>query len=110
MPLSINIDRERCMGSGNCAFHAPNTFDLDDEMKAIVIDPGGNSEDKISLAVDGCPPLAIWSDRWVHTNTPPPRTRPLVVGARPPAHHWSRNHSKRRDPRRCRSSVTNSPR
>ena len=31
MALSIKVDRERCMGSGNCAFHAPNTFDLDDE-------------------------------------------------------------------------------
>ena len=59
MPLSIKVDRERCMGSGNCAFHAPNTFDLDDEMKAIVIDPTGDPDDKIRLAVDGCPTLAL---------------------------------------------------
>ena len=59
MPLSIRIDRERCMGSGNCAFHAPNTFDLDDEMKAIVVDPAGDPDDKIRLAVDGCPTLAL---------------------------------------------------
>jgi ferredoxin len=45
MALEIHIDRERCMGSGNCAFHAPATFDLDDEMKAIVI--------------DACPTLAL---------------------------------------------------
>ena len=62
MPLSIKIDRERCMGSGNCAFHAPNTFDLDDEMKAVVIDPGGDADDKIKLAVDGCPTLALSLD------------------------------------------------
>jgi ferredoxin len=59
MALEIHIDRELCMGSGNCAFHAPNTFDLDDEMKAIVIDPAGDAEDRIRLAVDGCPTLAL---------------------------------------------------
>ena len=59
MPLSINVDREKCMGSGNCAFHAPSTFDLDDDMKAIVIDAAGDPEDKIRLAVDGCPTLAL---------------------------------------------------
>ena len=62
MPLSINVDRERCMGSGNCAFHAPNTFDLDDEMKVIVVDPAGDPDDKIRLAVDGCPTLALSID------------------------------------------------
>jgi len=62
MPLSIKIDRELCMGSGNCAFHAPNTFDLDDEMKVIVVDPAGDPDDKIRLAVDGCPTLALSID------------------------------------------------
>jgi ferredoxin len=66
MPLSIRVDREKCMGSGNCAFHAPNTFDLDDEMKAIVVEPAANSasdpDDKIRLAVDGCPTLALSID------------------------------------------------
>ena len=50
------------MGSGNCAFHAPNTFDLDDEMKVIVVDPTGDPDDKIRLAVDGCPTLALSID------------------------------------------------
>jgi len=62
MPLSIRIDRELCMGSGNCAFHAPNTFDLDDDMKVIVVDPAGDPDDKIRLAVDGCPTLALSID------------------------------------------------
>ena len=47
------------MGSGNCAFHAPNTFDLDDDMIAVVVDPAGDPEDKVRLAVDGCPTLAL---------------------------------------------------
>ena len=59
MALRIHIDRERCMGSGNCAFHASNTFDLDDEMKAIVVDPVGDSDEKVRLAIDGCPTMAL---------------------------------------------------
>ena len=57
--LHVHIDRELCMGSGNCAFHAPNTFDLDDEMKVVIVDPVGDPDDKIRLAVEGCPTLAL---------------------------------------------------
>lgn len=59
MALEIRIDREVCMGSGNCSFWAPNTFDLDGEGKAIVVDPGGDDESKILGAADGCPTSAI---------------------------------------------------
>ncbi len=57
--LEISIDREVCMGSGNCSFWAPAVFDLDDDGVAIVIDPGGAPEDKIILAAQGCPTQAI---------------------------------------------------
>ncbi len=59
MALKIAIDREACMGSGNCSFYAPATFDLDDDMKAIVIDPTGDTEAKVRLAAEGCPTQAI---------------------------------------------------
>ena len=59
MALEISIDRERCMGSGNCSFWAPNVFDLDDDGIAIVVDPAGDPEDKIVLAGQGCPTQAI---------------------------------------------------
>jgi ferredoxin len=57
--VQITIDRERCMGSGNCAFWAPSTFDLDDEMKAVVVDPDGDPTDKIRNAVEACPTHAL---------------------------------------------------
>jgi ferredoxin len=57
--LSIEINREVCMGSGNCSFWAPGVFDLDDDGIAIVIDPEGEPEDKIVLAGQGCPTQAI---------------------------------------------------
>jgi ferredoxin len=59
MPLDISIDRDACMGSGNCAFWAPGAFDLDDDGIAIVLDPAAASEDKIVLAAQGCPTQAI---------------------------------------------------
>jgi ferredoxin len=57
--LSIEINREVCMGSGNCSFWAPGVFDLDDDGIAIVTDPEGEPEDKIVLAGQGCPTQAI---------------------------------------------------
>ena len=59
MTLQISIDRDKCMGSGNCSFHAPAVFDLDDEMKATVLDPAGDPEESVRLAAEGCPTGAI---------------------------------------------------
>ena len=62
--LRIEIDPEKCMGSGNCSFWAPGTFDLGDDGVAFVVDPDGDPEDKILLAGQGCPTqaIAIWRD------------------------------------------------
>jgi ferredoxin len=62
--LRIEVDAEKCMGSGNCSFWAPATFDLNDVGVAFVTDPGGDDEDKIILAGQGCPTQAIsvWRD------------------------------------------------
>jgi ferredoxin len=57
--LEIRIDREVCMGSGNCSFWAPGVFDLDDEGIAVVVDPAAVPDDKIILAAQGCPTQAI---------------------------------------------------
>jgi ferredoxin len=57
--LRIDVDREKCMGSGNCAFHAPNTFDIDDALKVVVLDPEGDPDDKLRNAVEGCPTNAL---------------------------------------------------
>jgi ferredoxin len=57
--VRITIDRERCMGSGNCAFWAPSTFDLDDDLKAIVLDADGDDSSKVRNAVEACPTHAL---------------------------------------------------
>ena len=59
MALEISIDREVCMGSGNCSFWAPGVFDLDDDGVAVVVDIDAAPEDKVILAAQGCPTQAI---------------------------------------------------
>ena len=59
MALAIEINREVCMGSGNCSFWAPAVFDLDDDGVAVVIDAAGDTEEKVILAAQGCPTQAI---------------------------------------------------
>lgn len=55
----VVVDREVCIGSGNCCFYAPNTFDLDDELKSVVVDPAGDGPADVRAAVEGCPVNAI---------------------------------------------------
>ena len=58
-PREIRVDRTLCMGSGQCSWYAPNTFDQDDETIAIVTDPEGDPEEAIKTAVVSCPTQAI---------------------------------------------------
>src|SRR5277367_408182 len=45
MVLEIDVDRDACMGSGNCVFAAPGVFDLDDDSIARVVDPAASTEE-----------------------------------------------------------------
>jgi len=57
--LHIDVNRDACMGSGNCQFWAPGVFEIDDDGIAVVVDAAAAPEDKIVLAADGCPTKAI---------------------------------------------------
>lgn len=59
MGLRIEVDRTTCMGAGNCAFRAPATFDLDDAMLVVVLDPDGDGPSAVRLAADECPTRSI---------------------------------------------------
>jgi ferredoxin len=62
LPGTELIDRDSCMGSGNCAYWAPGVFELDDEGVAVVCgDPGGH-EEQVRLAAQNCPTRAIRFD------------------------------------------------
>jgi ferredoxin len=59
MGLEVEIDRDVCMGSGNCMYEAPGAFDLDDDTIAFVVDPSGAPEEKVIAAARKCPTHAI---------------------------------------------------
>ncbi|MCH8821421.1 ferredoxin [Patescibacteria group bacterium] len=48
-----------CIGTDDCSKIAPNTFELDDESKAVVKKQNGDSDEKILEAAKICPVLAI---------------------------------------------------
>ena len=53
--LKICIDREQCIGDGLCVNEAPETFELDDDQKAVVLDGPGNDLEYILAAAKSCP-------------------------------------------------------
>jgi ferredoxin len=58
-PLDVEIDWDRCMGSGNCVYWAPDTFDLSEDGHAIVLDAAATDEARLRVAAEGCPVGAI---------------------------------------------------
>ncbi len=56
----VVIKRDVCIGAGTCVAIAPNTYKLDGQDKAIVIDEAGDDPDEILLAAQGCPTTAIF--------------------------------------------------
>jgi ferredoxin len=59
MGLHVEIDRDVCMGSGNCVFQAPGTFELDDDGIAVVLDATAAPEESVRIAAARCPSKAI---------------------------------------------------
>ncbi len=57
--VEVTIDREACMGSGNCSFWAPGVFDLDDDGVAILVADPQCHQDRVRLAAENCPTRAI---------------------------------------------------
>ena len=72
MALRIVIDRERCVGSGNCLYWAPGTFDLDDDGVSTVVDPQGDDDERIRVAAEGGPTRAITLAGVAGSNGPTP--------------------------------------
>jgi len=56
---SIEVDRDRCIGSGMCLVYAPGTFTHDDQTKAVVDLASTDAVDAIRTAVEACPTRAL---------------------------------------------------
>jgi ferredoxin len=57
--MKVKIDRELCIGVGNCVTVAPRVFRLDKENKAIILDASAADEDMLMKAAESCPVNAI---------------------------------------------------
>lgn len=57
--VRVKIVRELCDGLANCVGVAPTVFQLDDEHKAIVLDPSTVDEDTLWRAAESCTRNAV---------------------------------------------------
>jgi ferredoxin len=61
--VTIKIDRDACIGSGNCTKVAPEVFELDDELVATFRDAetGEIDREKLIEAARVCPVYALYA-------------------------------------------------
>jgi len=57
--LQVRVDRDLCIGVGNCVAFAPTVFKLDEENKAVVLDSSSVDDDTLLEAAESCPEQAI---------------------------------------------------
>jgi len=57
--MQVRVDRELCIGVGNCVALAPTVFEFDEENKATVLDPSSVDDDTLLEAAESCPENAI---------------------------------------------------
>lgn len=55
----IQVDRNLCIGAGSCTAITPEVFALDNDNKAIIVNPNANTDDNILLSAQSCPTNAI---------------------------------------------------
>ena len=57
--MKVRVDRDLCIGVSNCVAFAPSVFALDEENKAIVLDPSSVDDATLLEAAESCPENAI---------------------------------------------------
>ncbi len=57
--MKVKVDRELCIGVSNCVAIAPTVFKLDEENKAVVLDPNSVDKQTVLEAAESCPENAI---------------------------------------------------
>ncbi len=57
--MQVRVDRDLCIGVGNCVVFAPTVFKLDEKNKAVVLDPSSVDDDTLLEAAESCPEQAI---------------------------------------------------
>ncbi len=57
--MKVTVERSKCEGYGKCVQATPKVFKLDEKFISVVIDPKGDTDEKILLAAKVCPTKAI---------------------------------------------------
>jgi ferredoxin len=60
--MKVTVDRDRCIGAGNCALIAPSVFDQElDDAVVVLLDPSPpeDSRPAVQEAADRCPAAVI---------------------------------------------------
>lgn len=58
--MKVKVNRDLCIGSGNCEATAPAVFEVRDGKSHVLVDEvPKDQEQKVQQAVDGCPSGAI---------------------------------------------------
>ncbi len=57
--LRVVIDRDQCVGFGDCVKEAPEGFKLDDKSVAVFLSPESVERERLLRACDACPVDAI---------------------------------------------------
>ena len=57
--MKVRIDRDLCIGVSNCVAVAPSVFQLDEENKAVVLDPTSVDDKTLFEAAESCPENAV---------------------------------------------------
>jgi ferredoxin len=62
--LRIAIDRELCVGFGDCVTEAPEGFKLDDDTIATFVAPEAVERDRLLRACEACPvdAITVWDE------------------------------------------------
>lgn len=57
--MKVRVDRDLCIGIGNCVGIASTVFEFDQENKATVLDSTSVDDDTLLKAAESCPENAI---------------------------------------------------
>lgn len=57
--LRIRVDHNKCVGNAMCVTIATQVFALNDNRQSEVVNPAGDTEEKVLEAADNCPVSAI---------------------------------------------------
>jgi ferredoxin len=59
--MKVELDVDKCIGSGSCEMLAPEVFEVREDGLAHVLDasPGSELDQKVTAAEESCPTTAI---------------------------------------------------